>query len=53
MAQAGQRLMVIFRVEDVVAIDKDDAVLVSHRARSQELRRVQDQLALRGLDRYL
>jgi hypothetical protein len=36
-----------------VAIDTDDAVLVAHRSRSQELRRVSEELSRRGLYKFL
>jgi mannose-1-phosphate guanylyltransferase len=53
IAQSGKRLMVLFGVDDLVAIDTDDAVLVAHRSRSQDLRLVSEELARRGLRKYL
>jgi len=53
IAQSGKRLMVLFGVDDIVAIDTDDAVLVAHRSRSHELRRVSDELARRSRHKYL
>lgn len=53
IAQAGKRLMVLFGVDDIVAIDTDDAVLVAHRSRSHELRRVSEELARRGRHKHL
>jgi mannose-1-phosphate guanylyltransferase len=53
VAHAGKRLMVLFGAHDIVAIDTDDAVLVAHRSRSQDLRRVSEELARRGLHKYL
>ena len=53
IAQSGKRLMVLFGVDDIVAIDTDDAVLVAHRSRSQDLRRVSEELAQRGRHKYL
>ena len=53
IAQSGKRLMVLFGVDDIVAIDTDDAVLVAHRSRSQELRRVSEELARRSRHKYL
>jgi mannose-1-phosphate guanylyltransferase len=53
VAHAGRRLMVLFGAHDIVAIDTDDALLVAHRSRSQELRRVSEELARRGLRQYL
>jgi mannose-1-phosphate guanylyltransferase len=53
VAHAGKRLMVLFGAHDIVAIDTDDAVLVAHRSRSQDLRRVSEELSRRGLRKYL
>jgi mannose-1-phosphate guanylyltransferase len=53
VAHAGKRLMVIFGVDDIVAIDTDDAVLVTHRSKSQDLRRISEELARRGLHKHL
>ncbi len=53
IAQSGKRLMVLFGVDDIVAIDTDDAILVTRRSKSQELRRISEELALRGLRKYL
>jgi len=53
VAHAGKRLMVLFGAHDIVAIDTDDAVLVAHRSRSQDLRRVSEELSRRGLHQYL
>ncbi len=53
VAQAGRRLMVLFGVDDIVAIDTEDAILVTRRSESQKLRRVSEELARRGLGRYL
>jgi len=53
VAHAGRRLMVLFGAHDIVAIDTDDALLVAHRSRSQELRRVSEELSRRGLRQYL
>jgi mannose-1-phosphate guanylyltransferase len=53
VAHAGKRLMVLFGAHDIVAIDTDDAVLVAHRSRSQDRRRVSEELSRRGLHKYL
>jgi len=53
IAQSGRRLMVLFGVDDIVAIDTEDAILVAHRSRSQELRRVSEELARRGRHKFL
>jgi len=48
------RLMVIAGMDDLVAVDAGDAILIARRSRSQDLRRVTDELRRRrGLDRYL
>jgi hypothetical protein len=44
---------VLFGADDIVAIDTEDAILVAHRSRSQELRRVSEELARRGRHKYL
>jgi len=53
MARSGQRLMVLLGVNDVVAVDTDDAILIVHRSRSQELGRALDELRRLGLHGYL
>jgi mannose-1-phosphate guanylyltransferase len=53
LARADRRLMVLLGVRDLVAVDTGDAILIAGRQSSQELRRVVDELARRGLQRYL
>jgi mannose-1-phosphate guanylyltransferase/mannose-6-phosphate isomerase len=53
MARGGRRLMVLIGVSDVVAVDTDDAILIIHRSRSQELGRALDELRRRGHGDYL
>ena len=53
MARSGSRLMVLVGVSDLVAIDTGDAILIARRSQSQEVRRVPEELARRGLSRYL
>jgi mannose-1-phosphate guanylyltransferase/mannose-6-phosphate isomerase len=53
IARAGSRLMVLMGVSDLVAIDTGDAILIARRSQSQEVRRVPEELARRGLSRYL
>jgi mannose-1-phosphate guanylyltransferase len=53
VARANQRLMVLLGLDDVVAVDGGDAILIASRSRSQELRRVIEELRRRRLDRYL
>jgi len=50
---AKGRLMVLLGVKDLVAVDTGDAILIAGRKSSQDLRRVVDELARRGLNRYL
>jgi len=48
------RLMVIAGMDDLVVVDAGDAILIARRSRSQDLRRVTDELRRRrGLTRYL
>jgi mannose-1-phosphate guanylyltransferase len=53
IARGGKRLMVLMGVSDLVAIDTGDAILIARRSQSQEVRRVPEELARRGLTRYL
>jgi mannose-1-phosphate guanylyltransferase len=53
IAHGGSRLMVLMGVSDLVAIDTGDAILIARRSQSQEVRRVPEELARRGLTRYL
>jgi mannose-1-phosphate guanylyltransferase len=53
LARANARLMVLLGVDDIVAVDAGDAILIAKRSRSQDLRRVVDELRRRRLDRYL
>jgi mannose-1-phosphate guanylyltransferase len=50
---ADSRLMVIAGMDDLVAIDAGDAILIARRSQSQDLRRVTNELRRRGLDRFL
>ena len=53
VAQSHKRLLALFGIDDIVAIDTGDAALGTHRSRSQDLRRVSEELARRGLHRHL
>jgi mannose-1-phosphate guanylyltransferase len=53
IARGGKRLMVLLGVSDLVAVDTGDAILIARRSQSQEVRRVPEELARRGLSRYL
>jgi mannose-1-phosphate guanylyltransferase len=47
------RLVAVVGIEDVIVVDTPDAILVCHRDRAQDVRRVVDELARRGLTGYL
>lgn len=47
------RLVALVGVADVIVVDTPDALLVCHRDRAQDVRRVVDELARRGLETYL
>jgi mannose-1-phosphate guanylyltransferase len=53
LAHSDSRLMVLFGISDLIAIDTGDAILIAHRAQSPEIRRVTEELARRGMHRYL
>jgi mannose-1-phosphate guanylyltransferase len=53
LARGGDRLMVLLGVDDLVAVDTGDAILIARRSRSQEIRGVIEELTRRGLKRYL
>jgi mannose-1-phosphate guanylyltransferase len=53
LAHSDARLMVLLGVRDLIVVDTGDAILVAHREMSQHVGRVTDELARRGLHRYL
>ena len=53
LAHSNSRLMVLLGVKDIVVVDTPDALLVIDRGRSQETRRVTEELKRLGLHRYL
>jgi mannose-1-phosphate guanylyltransferase len=53
LARAGERLMVLLGVSDLVVVDTGDAILIARLSQSQEIRRVTEELKGRGLARYL
>jgi mannose-1-phosphate guanylyltransferase len=53
LARGGKRLMVVFGMSDLVAVDTDDALLIARRSRSQEVLRVLGELERRGMQEYL
>jgi mannose-1-phosphate guanylyltransferase/mannose-6-phosphate isomerase len=53
LARSSERLIVLLGVDDLVVVDDADALLVARRSRSQDVRRVIDELERRRLHRYL
>jgi mannose-1-phosphate guanylyltransferase len=53
LARSGKRLMVLLGVDDLIAIDTDDALLIAHKSRSQEVGNVLEELKRRGLHDFL
>jgi mannose-1-phosphate guanylyltransferase len=53
LARSDRRLMVLLGVDDLVAIDTGGAVLIARKSRSQEVRKVIEELEKGGLRRYL
>jgi mannose-1-phosphate guanylyltransferase len=53
LAHSDSRLMVLLGVDDIVAVDTGDAILIARRDRSQHVGRVSDELRRRGMTKYL
>ncbi|MGH7779218.1 MAG: mannose-1-phosphate guanylyltransferase [Candidatus Binataceae bacterium] len=53
LAHSDTRLMVIFGLSDLIAIDTGDAILIAHRNQSDAMRRVTEALATPALRKYL
>jgi mannose-1-phosphate guanylyltransferase len=53
LAHSHSRLMVLFGVSDVIAVDTGDAILIANREHSPRLGEVVKELERRGLTRYL
>ncbi len=53
VAHSDSRLMVVFGISDLIAIDTGDAILIAHRNRSDEIRQIPETLATRRLHKYL
>jgi mannose-1-phosphate guanylyltransferase len=53
LAHSDSRLMVLFGVSDIVAVDTGDAILIAHREQSSRLAEVVRELERRGLKHYL
>ncbi|MEB2285820.1 MAG: sugar phosphate nucleotidyltransferase [Myxococcales bacterium] len=47
------RLVAIVGIDDVIVVDTPDAILVCHRERAQDVRRVVEELKRRKLERYV
>jgi mannose-1-phosphate guanylyltransferase len=47
------RLVAVVGLDDVIVVDTPDAILVCHRDRAQDVRKVVDELKRRGLEQYL
>ena len=45
--------MVLLGVEDLIVVDTADALPIAHRARTQDVRRVIDELRRRGMKDYV
>ncbi len=53
IAHSPRRLMVLVSVEDLIAVDAGDAILIARRSRSEQVRKVVDELKRRKLEGYL
>jgi mannose-1-phosphate guanylyltransferase/mannose-6-phosphate isomerase len=53
LAHSPERLMVLLGVEDLVAVDAGDAVLIARRSRSEQVREMVAELKRRKLHNYL
>jgi mannose-1-phosphate guanylyltransferase/mannose-6-phosphate isomerase len=53
IAHSPRRLMVLLGVEDLVAVDTGDTILIARRSRSEQVRKVVEELKRRGLRDYL
>ncbi|HEY6007581.1 MAG TPA: mannose-1-phosphate guanylyltransferase [Geobacteraceae bacterium] len=53
LVHGGGRLVALVGVRDLVVVSTGDAVLVCHKGRAQEVKKVVEELERRGLSRYL
>jgi mannose-1-phosphate guanylyltransferase len=53
VVDSSERLVALVGVDDLIVVDAPDALLICHRARAQDVRRVVQELEQRGLDAYL
>lgn len=49
----GKRLVAVVGLDDVIVVETDDAILVCHKDRAQDVRQVTEKLKERGLTGYL
>ncbi len=53
VVSSSERLVALVGVDDLIVVDTPDALLICHRTRAQDVRRVVQELESRGLDAYL
>ena len=53
LARGDSRLMVLLGVEDLIVVDTADALLIAHRARTQDVKSVIAELRRRKLTEYI
>ncbi|MGH7906082.1 MAG: mannose-1-phosphate guanylyltransferase [Candidatus Binataceae bacterium] len=53
VARANGRLIVMMGLNDLIAVDAGDAILLARRSSSQDVRRITEELRRRGMKRYL
>ena len=53
VVSSPERLVALVGVDDLIVVDTPDALLICHRKRAQDVRRVVQELEERGLDAYL
>jgi mannose-1-phosphate guanylyltransferase/mannose-6-phosphate isomerase len=49
--RAGDRMLAVLGIKDLVVVDTDHAVLVAHRSRAQDVKRLAEQARLTGAER--
>lgn len=53
IVKSGKRLLAILGVENLIIVDSDDALLVAHKDKAQDIRKLVEELARRKLRQYL
>jgi mannose-1-phosphate guanylyltransferase len=53
VVSSPERLVALVGVDDLIVVDAPDALLICHRERAQDVRKVVQELEQRGLDAYL